>query len=118
MVWVRLRFLVNAAKFRRELYKAKAGGDPKSEDEAPPPPPPGKPKAKAKAGGGLKSEEESPPPPGRPKKSEEESPPPPPPAVLSLQETKCLRETMAPKIYQVLGSRSHGVLGFVRSAAE
>ena len=39
-------------------------------------------------------------------------------AVQSLHETKCLRETMAPRIYQVLGSRLHGVLGFVRSAAE
>ena len=53
----------------KRAAKAKAGGDPESEDEAPPPPPPGKPKAKAKAGGGLKAGEESPPPPpaGRPK---------------------------------------------------
>ena len=83
----------------KRAAKAKAGGDPESEDEAPPPPRRGSQRPRLRVllhllQGGLRV------------------------AVLSLQGTKCLRETMVPKIYQVLGSRSHGVLGFVRSAAE
>jgi len=108
-VWVRLRFLVNAAKFRRELLRLRLVGIPSQKTRLLHLPRRGSQEPRLRLveiqrerkrvllhllQGSLRV------------------------AVQSLQETKCLRETMTPRIYQVLGSRSHGVLGFVRSAAE